>query len=221
MIPVCVFWAFVEPVFLALGQPPQLSKDVQRFLRVLIIGAPAYIGFESLKKYLQCQGTNNSLGKYGKTLMGGPGIMRASTMVLLVIFPINLGVGIGLIHHTSLGLLGSPLALSITYWLSFALLALYTKYSPMHRRNGTWGGFQLRLVCDPRSCWEFLKLGIPGIFMVGTEWYILQNDNMNTNSQLTMLFRAAFEIVALAAGRLGELPLAAQSVIMTTDQSQY
>jgi MATE family multidrug resistance protein len=57
--------------------------------------------------------------------------------------------------------------------------------------------------------------------MVGTEWYILQNDNMNTNSQLTMLFRAAFEIVALAAGRLGELPLAAQSVIMTTDQSQY
>jgi MATE family multidrug resistance protein len=31
--------------------------------------------------------------------------------------------------------------------------------------------------------------------------------------------RAAFEIVALAAGRLGELPLAAQSVIMTTDQS--
>ena len=36
-----------------------------------------------------------------------------------------------------------------------------------------------------------------------------------------MLFRAAFEIVALAAGRLGELPLAAQSVIMTTDQSQY
>ena len=58
MIPVCVFWAFVEPVLLALGQPVQLSKDVQRFLRVLIIGAPAYIGFESLKKYLQCQGMN-------------------------------------------------------------------------------------------------------------------------------------------------------------------
>jgi MATE family multidrug resistance protein len=35
--------------------------------------------------------------------------------------------------------------------------------------------------------------------MVGTEW-------------------AAFEIVALAAGRLGEVSLAAQSIIMTTDQ---
>jgi hypothetical protein len=31
--------------------------------------------------------------------------------------------------------------------------------------------------------------------------------------------RAAFEIVALAAARLGSIPLAAQSVIMTTDQS--
>jgi MATE family multidrug resistance protein len=30
--------------------------------------------------------------------------------------------------------------------------------------------------------------------------------------------RWAFEIVAIAAGRLGSLPLAAQSVIMTTDQ---
>lgn len=46
----------MEPILLGLGQPKQLSKDVQMFLRVLIIGAPGYIGFESLKKYLQCQG---------------------------------------------------------------------------------------------------------------------------------------------------------------------
>lgn len=38
-----------------------------------------------------------------------------------------------------------------------------------------------------------------GIIHVGTEWW-------------------AFEIVALAAGRLGTIPLAAQSVIMTADQ---
>lgn len=36
---------------------------------------------------------------------------------------------------------------------------------------------------------------------------------------MTDVSRAAFEIVALAAGRLGSIPLAAQSVIMTTDQS--
>ena len=46
----------MEPVLLALGQQGDLARDVQTFLRLLIIGAPAYIGFESMKKYLQCQG---------------------------------------------------------------------------------------------------------------------------------------------------------------------
>ncbi|KAJ7156908.1 MOP flippase [Mycena crocata] len=182
LIPVCVFWWFIEPVLLALGQSQELSRDVQTFLRVLIIGAPGYIGFESLKKYLQCQG-----------------IMGASTTILVVVFPINIALNIILIHHTSLGILGSPLALSLTYWLCFVLLGILTWYSSVHRQNAAWGGFQPTAVFHPRSCYLFLKLAIPGILMVGTEW-------------------AAFEIVALAAGRLGALPLAAQSVIMTTDQ---
>lgn len=55
-IPVAVLWAYIEPVLLLLGQEERLSHDVQAFLRVMIIGAPGYIGFESLKKYLQCQG---------------------------------------------------------------------------------------------------------------------------------------------------------------------
>jgi|SRR5882762_1190831 MATE family multidrug resistance protein len=101
--------------------------------------------------------------------------MRASTMVLIVVFPINVTVSITLIHHTPLGLLGSPLALSVTYWLSFGLLALYTMFSPTHRINGTWGGFQPTAVLDFKSCMIFLKLALPGILMVGTEWYILSD----------------------------------------------
>ncbi len=45
----------------------------------------------------------------------------------------------------------------------------------------------------------FARLAVLGVVHVGTEWW-------------------AFEIVALAAGQLGTIPLAAQSVIMTTDQ---
>ncbi|KAJ6581120.1 MOP flippase [Mycena capillaripes] len=182
LIPVCVLWWFIEPVLLGLGQSGPLSRDVQVFLRVLIIGAPGYIGFESLKKYLQCQG-----------------IMGASTAVLVVVFPINIALNIFLIHHTPLGILGSPVALSLTYWLCFALLGIWTTFSTTHKDNATWGGFQPSAVFHLRSCYLFLKLAIPGILMVGTEW-------------------AAFEIVALAAGRLGALPLAAQSIIMSTDQ---
>ncbi|KAF8997839.1 MOP flippase [Cyathus striatus] len=181
-LPVGVLWFYIEPVLLALGQQESLSRDVQQFLRVLIVGAPGYIGFESLKKYLQCQG-----------------IMRASTVVLLAVSPINVAVNVLLIHHTPLGLLGSPVALSMTYWLCFILLGIFTCFSPAHKRNGTWGGLQPNIVLNTASCYDFLKLALPGILMVGTEW-------------------AAFEIVALAAGRLGSLPLAAQSVIMTTDQ---
>ncbi|CDO70829.1 hypothetical protein BN946_scf184801.g21 [Trametes cinnabarina] len=167
---VAILWAFAEPVLLFLGQEEILSKDVQVFLRILILGAPGYIGFESLKKYLQCQ-----------------------------VSPVNVVLNVLLVHHTPLGFLGSPVAISITYWLCFILLIGFTWISPMHRKNGTWAGLQLAAVFDISSCLSFFKLAIPGILMVGTEW-------------------AAFEIVALAAGRLGPLPLAAQSVIMTTDQ---
>ncbi|KAL5511233.1 ERC1_4 [Sanghuangporus vaninii] len=181
-IPVGVLWTFIEPVLLVLGQEERLSRDVQSVLRVLIIGAPGYIAFESLKKYLQCQG-----------------IMRLSTLALIIVSPINLALNILFVHHTPLRLLGSPLALSLTYWLAFMILVILTVLSPQHKQNETWGGFRLREALDLTGIRRFLKLSLPGILMVGTEW-------------------AAFEIVALAAGRLGALSLAAQSVIMTTDQ---
>lgn len=57
-IPVAVLWFFMEPVLLAIGEPVRLCKDVQDILRMLILAAPAFIAFESLKKYLQCQGTS-------------------------------------------------------------------------------------------------------------------------------------------------------------------
>ncbi|KAF4610818.1 hypothetical protein D9613_007273 [Agrocybe pediades] len=177
-----LLWYYIEPVLLAFGQPGHLARDVQQFLRILIIGAPGYVGFESLKKYLQCQG-----------------IMGASTTVLIIVSPINIALNILLVHYTPLGVLGSPFAVSITYWLCFFTLGIWTCYSSVHRQNGTWGGFNLVAALDPAGCFDFLKLALPGILMVGTEW-------------------AAFEIVALAAGRLGEIPLAAQSIIMTTDQ---
>lgn len=55
-IPFGVMWWFMHPVLLALGQREQLAQDVQAFLRVLSFGAPGYIYFESVKKYLQAQG---------------------------------------------------------------------------------------------------------------------------------------------------------------------
>jgi multidrug resistance protein, MATE family len=170
LIPVSILWALMEPVLLALGQPPFLAFHVQRFLRVLIVGAPGYVGFESMKKYLQCQGMIWVIASHVLCSSAALGIMGASTTILAIVSPINIGLNIVLIHYTSLGLLGSPLAVSITYWLCFAFLAIYTYFSPIHRENRTWGGIQLRTVLDFKSCYEFLRLALPGILMVGTEW---------------------------------------------------
>jgi multidrug resistance protein, MATE family len=98
--------------------------------------------------------------------------MTASTVVLVIVTPLNVGMNIWLIHHTPLGLFGSPIALTITYWIAFLLLSLFTYFSPKHRKNGTWAGIQLRVVVNWRGCWSFLKLAIPGILMIGTEWYV-------------------------------------------------
>lgn len=100
----------------------------------------------------------------------GVGIMRLSTIALIILSPVNLLLNVVLVHHTRLGLLGSPLALSIIYWLAFILLVVFTMFSPHHRRNNTWGGLHLRQALEPRGVREFLGLALPGILMVGTEW---------------------------------------------------
>lgn len=55
-VPVAILWACSEPVFKALGQDPDLSRDSAKFLSCLIPGGLGYIYFEAMKKYLQAQG---------------------------------------------------------------------------------------------------------------------------------------------------------------------
>ncbi|APA11523.1 hypothetical protein sscle_08g062930 [Sclerotinia sclerotiorum 1980 UF-70] len=120
-------------------------------------------------------------------------IMRPGTYVLLITSPISAGLNYLFIHTLDLGLIGAPLATGLSYWLSFLLLVLYSHFITGHE---CWGGFTTKSL---HNLGTFSRLALLGIIHVGTEWW-------------------AFEIVALAAGRLGTIPLAAQSVIMTTDQ---
>ncbi|EPX71675.1 MatE family transporter [Schizosaccharomyces octosporus yFS286] len=120
-------------------------------------------------------------------------ITRAGSYVLLVTSPLNIALNYISIHYYDLGLKGAPLATGFSYWLSFILLTQYAKYV---KGAEAWGGWNRKCI---DNIFPFLKLSLLGIIMVGTEWW-------------------AFEIVALMAGKLGAVPLAAQSIIMTTDQ---
>lgn len=129
-----------------------------------------------------------------KKYLQAQGIYRPGTYVLLITSPLNAVLNYLFIFTLDLGLDGAPLATGISYWLSFLLLVVYAAFV---QGKECWNGL------DPRQAlshlWPFARLAFLGFIHVGTEWW-------------------AFEIVALAAGRLGTIPLAAQSVIMTADQ---
>ena len=190
-VPVAILWAFSEPLFIALGEDEQLSRDSRKFLCCLIPGGLGYIYFEAMKKFLQAQ---------GKILRPDLGpclhiaeIMRPGTYVLLITAPINAGLNYLLIYTFKMGLLGAPVATGITFWLSFFLLLAYARFI---RGWEAWGGWSRKCLNNSGT---FARIAALGIVHVGTEWW-------------------AFEIVAIVAGRLGTIPLAAQSVIMTSDQ---
>lgn len=119
--------------------------------------------------------------------------MRPGTYVLLITSPLNGLLNYLFIYTFKFHLIGAPLATGLSYWLSFILLALYSRFIAGSR---CWGGWSR---ASFQNMYTFARLAVLGVVHVGTEWW-------------------AFEIVALAAGRLGTIPLAAQSVIMTTDQ---
>ncbi|KAF4471125.1 hypothetical protein FALBO_1967 [Fusarium albosuccineum] len=129
-----------------------------------------------------------------KKFLQAQGIYRPGTYALLITSPLNALLNYVFIYPLGFGLYGAPLATGISYWLSFLLLVAY---AVLVKGKECWSGF------DPGRALThlgpFAKLAFLGVIHVGTEWW-------------------AFEIVALAAGRLGTIPLAAQSVVMTADQ---
>ncbi|KAI1353503.1 mate-domain-containing protein [Xylaria sp. FL0043] len=121
-------------------------------------------------------------------------IYEPGTYVLLITSPLNIFLNWLLVHRLGIGLYGAPIATGISYWASFLLLVAYAVFIRGHE---CWGGLNPKLAIS--HLWPFTRLALLGVVHVGTEWW-------------------AFEIVALAAGRLGTTALAAQSVIMTADQ---
>ena len=120
-------------------------------------------------------------------------IMRPGTYVLLMTSPISAALNWLFVYTFGWGIFAAPFATGIGYWLSFLGLILYARFVA---GSECWGGWTKKSF---HNMGTFAKLAILGVVHVGTEWW-------------------AFEIVALAAGRLGEIPLASQSVIMTADQ---
>ncbi|KAG9327312.1 hypothetical protein KVV02_007088 [Mortierella alpina] len=180
-VPIAGVWLSSEYIFSLLGQEPALAEHAAIFLRGLLPGAPAFLIFECVKKYLQAQGN-----------------MHASTYVLLIVSPINIVLNYMLVwnKYIGIGYIGAPIATSISYWTMLILLLVYIRFVDGYQG---WGGWSM----DAFTGWPaFLKLAIPGVLMVCTEWW-------------------AFEVVSLAASYLGTVALAGQSVVVQTSSLLY
>lgn len=182
-IPVSIIWIFSESIFLMLGQDAVVSRIAGEFTYYMLIGLMPYCVTECLKKYLQ-----------------GQGIMKAHLMVTLIATPINIFLQWLLVWSPyQIGIKGAPIATSITYSIILALMILYIAYIEGYE---AWGGWEFKQVFDFKQICIFLKLGVPGMFQLCSEWW-------------------AFEVVALLAGLLGTDMLAAQTIVLNTSSLFY
>ncbi|KAI7877247.1 MATE efflux family protein [Lichtheimia hyalospora FSU 10163] len=180
-IPIAVVWWYATSILLALNQDPELALKAGLFLRWFLIGAPAFMAFECCKKYMQAQG-----------------LMKPPTYAMIIAFPTSFFLNWILVHWepVSLGFVGAPLGTAISYWVMLLVLLVYIWKV---RGSEAWGGWSREAL---REWWPFLKLAIPGILMVCSEWW-------------------AFEIAALAASYLGTTDLAAQSIVLSTISATF
>lgn len=120
------------------------------------------------------------------------GMMMPPPIVLLILLPFHTVFCIYLVHYTHLEATGAALASAGTLTVTGLLLVVYALRT---RARQCWEGFSHHAWHDwPSILW----LAIPGALMFGSELW-------------------AFEVIALLAGRLGKIAVAAQAVINIMD----
>ncbi|CAG8776679.1 12191_t:CDS:2, partial [Dentiscutata erythropus] len=197
-IPIACIWWEADRILIFIGQSPEISAKAALFLRYLLIGAPAYLVFVNLERYLLAQG-----------------IMNVITYVLIICCIIDACLNFMLVWYKplSLGFIGAPISTAITYWLMFIFLVVYTKFINGYQ---AWGGWSRAAF----NGWKhILRLMIPGILMLCSEWWALEIitflagylGELSLASQgiiitsLNILYQLPFGVSIAASNRVGNL----------------
>ncbi|KAF2673055.1 putative multidrug resistance pump [Microthyrium microscopicum] len=119
-------------------------------------------------------------------------IQTPGTAILFVVAVIHVPLCWFIVHTLDFGLLGGVVATGSMYWLACFLIFAYICFVD---GSQAWMKPSREALRDIGS---FARLVGWGLVMVGAEWW-------------------AFELIAIAAGAMGSLPMAAQSIMMTVD----
>lgn len=170
-LPCALFWWKSDVVLQVVIADPEVLSLTSQFLRILVAGGPAYIFFETFKRFLQAQG-----------------IFEAGTGVLFISAPINIFLLWFLVWNEKYGIgyIGAPIATVINFWIMAVLLVLYAIFVDGSK---CWFGF-----CSPKELftrWSQLShLAIPGIVMLISEYLAYE---------IMTLFALYFGTIELAA----------------------
>lgn len=137
LIPILTLWWNMGSI-LSEFLEPELAAKSGTYLRILMLGAPAYSGFECVKKFLQAQR-----------------IMHASTWILLVSSLANLVFNYLLVSYpaTAFGFEGAPAAQVLTLWCMFLSSIAYVRFVD---GGAAWGGWSMEALTG----WsDIIKLG--------------------------------------------------------------
>lgn len=136
----------------------------------------------------------------GKRFFQAQGIFQAGTYILMICAPFNAIMNYLLVWSPTIGIgyLGAPIAMVLTNWLMPILQLLYLQFIDGKR---CWGGFLHPRVLF-RNWGPMFRLALPGVLMIEAEFL-------------------AFEILTLAASKIGTADLAAQSVLSSSASLTY
>ncbi|KAJ2386099.1 ethionine resistance protein [Coemansia sp. RSA 2611] len=133
-----------------------------------------------------------------KRYLQAMGHMKASTYVLLALLPVHLANNYFLVWSPTVGFgfLGAAFANVITFWCMFIGILAYACYS---KAREAWGGWSMQAL---RAMPQYYSLAIPSMVLMCSDW-------------------AAWELMAIAASYLGNVPLAAQTIVINTCTLTY
>lgn len=149
-IPLVLLWWNSNLLLKLIVTDPELSLLAQSYLRVMAFSTPAYILFETGKRFLQAQNVF-VVGQY----------------CLFVAAPINIFLNYFLVWDSKFGMgfLGAPVATTISYWVMCILLLTYALTSECKK---CWPGLNVK------KCFEnwgpMMSLSLNGTLMLLSEF---------------------------------------------------
>ncbi|KAK2831406.1 hypothetical protein Q7C36_016492 [Tachysurus vachellii] len=167
-------WAILintESIMIAVKQNPEIARQAQLYVNIYMAALPGLFTYIAEATYLQNQGVIWPL-----VISGVVGNVINAFFNYIFLFVLDLGI------------VGSAAASVAADYSMAIMLFVYIIYKGLYK--DTWEGLSM----DCLQEWdEFMRLGIPGMVMLGAEWW-------------------TYELGAFLAGLISEVELGSQSV---------